>query len=622
MRRRWTKFRHHDILMRKSPQVFISYASRNRTEAIKLHQKFLASQFTPWMDKLNLSPGQEWRPAIRIALRKSDFVVVLLSSATLPPRGFFKYEIDEAISLFEEKPQRKKFIIPVRLDECDVPTKLSEFQWVDIYKRSGWSALVRSLRDENGERASNHKQSRVRPKIVSISEPPESLTSRPFVFSKPRWLTKWQQKRLSEIAKAAFVLLLFEQTEKGCWGKSYLLGKRNLPEALGAITGTPFALIAISSYAHRGKSEKGIFSRTELLVHRSNNFAVLRTMAELLWHDGRVLKHWDRGYVEESLDFEGPRHEAGACLIRMLYDKPEDRDFKTITRLCECLSKPTAYDLAVVARSLQQVRYIDGVPAHLDQRVRRREEFIFNELRRKVNHGVHGNIATKGTMRHESINQWSTAWYLLPMLKLESIAPKVRVELAARIQQFFLARASAAISESSLLPSNMSNSVRDKGVSSFGTGIGLVAFRILECRAQGERAQLICSSQMVDRIIGSAADVIEGPMLNPKPDIPEGYLGWGAICLGAASVGIHIGHNECAAAIALTKELSNRRTNCSEKSFKVAYRRAIRRTRLIAPDLVEHVATAAAKLALLYEPVKRAVAQRDGVTKLLESPGD
>lgn len=66
---------------------------------------------------------------------------------------------------------------------------------------------------------------------------PPSLTPVAFAYEEPKWLAPQHQQKLSELAKAAFVLLLFEQTVRGCWGKSYLL--RHLPpsETLPAAPG-------------------------------------------------------------------------------------------------------------------------------------------------------------------------------------------------------------------------------------------------------------------------------------------------------------------------------------------------------------------------------------------------
>jgi hypothetical protein len=213
--------------MRKTPRVFISYARKDREKASELYDKFLAARFDPWMDSEKIRAGETWKPVIRRALRNSEFVVVLLSEISIRNRGYFQFEIDESLALLEEKPRGTKFIFPLRLSDCRVPKKLAGFQYVDLFGPSGWSKLLQSLRDEIGGRVPHDKVSRVTKRSAPTESSPElklpsSLTTKPFAYPRPRWLTPSQRSRLTEVAKAAFVLLLFEQTETGCWGKSYL----------------------------------------------------------------------------------------------------------------------------------------------------------------------------------------------------------------------------------------------------------------------------------------------------------------------------------------------------------------------------------------------------------------
>ena len=48
-------------------------------------------------------------------------------------------------SAFNEKPEDTIFIIPARLEECEVPNRLSKYQWVDLYVDDGYGKLSRAL---------------------------------------------------------------------------------------------------------------------------------------------------------------------------------------------------------------------------------------------------------------------------------------------------------------------------------------------------------------------------------------------------------------------------------------------------------------------------------------------
>ena len=52
----------------------------------------------------------------------------------------------------DEKPSGTIFLIPARLDPCQVPERLSEWQWVDLYAPRGYERLVASLRARDLQR--------------------------------------------------------------------------------------------------------------------------------------------------------------------------------------------------------------------------------------------------------------------------------------------------------------------------------------------------------------------------------------------------------------------------------------------------------------------------------------
>lgn len=439
---------------------------------------------------------------------------------------------------------------------------------------------------------------------------PPSLTRFGFFYEPtPEWLTPDQRQELSDLAKAAFVLLLFEQTETGCWGKSYLprhLAKGEpMPRAMGAITGTPFALMAISSYVERTNSETNSIDGAERLVLDSTECTVFDTLDGLLQPDGSYLKGYKETYPGRKKDFESPRHEAGACLIRMLYGELTERDFRTIERLCRPMDDPVTYDFAVVSRLFFQVPYLPSIPFRLRLRVALKRRKLLARLVREVQAASAANIAGKSTMRHESINQWSTASYILPLVTLPTMSKATRTTLIHRMQQFFSARSASSLTESSLLPVEIGEAMKGQGISAFGTGVGLLMWRTLERMTGNNDMPSKQAQKMLDRFLKSAGDAIEAPMSNPSPDVPEGYLGWGAICLGAASVGITIPFDDCVKAIALTTELKHEPVDDrSEAELEATYTQIIKTGRLLSPGHTVHVARAAAKLSFIYEPVR------------------
>ena len=111
-----------------------------------LYQKLSASGLQPWMDTYNLLPGEQWELAIRNALRQAEFVVVCLSRHAAYKRGFLQKEIKTALDLLREKLDSDIYVIPVRLEKCQVPDSLQTLQWVDLFEADGWPRLLHAIK--------------------------------------------------------------------------------------------------------------------------------------------------------------------------------------------------------------------------------------------------------------------------------------------------------------------------------------------------------------------------------------------------------------------------------------------------------------------------------------------
>jgi hypothetical protein len=111
-----------------------------------LYQRLCADGVRPWLDEEDLLPGQEWEFEISKAVRDSDVVVICLSRAATTKRGFVQREIKFALDIADEQPEGAIFLIPLRLEECDVPIRLQRRQWVDLFTEQGYQRLMRSLK--------------------------------------------------------------------------------------------------------------------------------------------------------------------------------------------------------------------------------------------------------------------------------------------------------------------------------------------------------------------------------------------------------------------------------------------------------------------------------------------
>ncbi|KAF5422584.1 MAG: Formylglycine-generating enzyme, required for sulfatase activity, contains SUMF1/FGE domain [Candidatus Methanocomedens sp.] len=102
--------------------------------------------FDPWLDEKKLLPGQEWEVEIPKAVKTSDVVIVCLSHKAINKSGYVQKEIKFALDKAEEQPEGTIFLIPLKLEECDVPERLQRWQWVNLFEEEGHERLMSSLR--------------------------------------------------------------------------------------------------------------------------------------------------------------------------------------------------------------------------------------------------------------------------------------------------------------------------------------------------------------------------------------------------------------------------------------------------------------------------------------------
>ncbi len=153
-------------------RVFLSYTHADVSPIRELYQNLSAQGYEVWFDEENLIPGQEWRTEIERALEKSDVVVVCLSNNSVSREGFvqkeFRYAMEKALEMTEDG----IFLIPVRLDDCKVPPKLSRYHWVDLFTANGFARLQKALA-LRASQVAMHNQIPTPPVIVT---PPPSIS--------------------------------------------------------------------------------------------------------------------------------------------------------------------------------------------------------------------------------------------------------------------------------------------------------------------------------------------------------------------------------------------------------------------------------------------------------------
>lgn len=136
--------------------VFISHASEDSAAAKRLTKRLKEDGFDPWLDLERLLPGQDWNLEIEKSMRESGAILLCFSEESVSKESYIQKEYKRAMRIQEEKPEGTIFVIPVRLDECELPFYLREIQWVDY--PDGYDRLVAALNLRAGRKAMVKKE--------------------------------------------------------------------------------------------------------------------------------------------------------------------------------------------------------------------------------------------------------------------------------------------------------------------------------------------------------------------------------------------------------------------------------------------------------------------------------
>ncbi len=126
-------------------RIFISYAREDQARVRELYDHLVDAGYHPWLDREHIRPGQQWEPIIKRALKQSHFALVCLSATSINKRGFLQKEIKQALEQALEKFEDDVWLIPARLDDCDVPEALAHIQWVDLFDDDGLQQLLAAM---------------------------------------------------------------------------------------------------------------------------------------------------------------------------------------------------------------------------------------------------------------------------------------------------------------------------------------------------------------------------------------------------------------------------------------------------------------------------------------------
>lgn len=138
------------------PRVFVAYVQEDLAAAGRLYEQLRKCGYDAWLDKRKLLPGQNWPRAIESAIEVSDFFIACLSRRAVSKKGQFQSELRYALDCTRRIPLDEVFFIPVRLEECPVPSRIRrEIQYVDLFPdwEKGFRRVLEVMEEQRRKRA-------------------------------------------------------------------------------------------------------------------------------------------------------------------------------------------------------------------------------------------------------------------------------------------------------------------------------------------------------------------------------------------------------------------------------------------------------------------------------------
>ena len=117
-----------------TPRVFLSYAVQDQHIANLIAGRLSKDGVSVWVDKLEIKPEDSFARTIGDAVRASDYIIVLLSPQSVN-NAWVRYELATANSSTLEA--RGVGILPVLIEDCDIPFDLVHRQYFDLRTGSG-----------------------------------------------------------------------------------------------------------------------------------------------------------------------------------------------------------------------------------------------------------------------------------------------------------------------------------------------------------------------------------------------------------------------------------------------------------------------------------------------------
>lgn len=113
-------------------RIFIMYSHADSEHAKKLVESLREAGYNPWYDQDEIAPGQRISETVANGIAQSAVALLLVSKNLDLQKEVINRELKAALSTMRSHDETFSPVIPIRLDETDVPESLSGVHWLSM----------------------------------------------------------------------------------------------------------------------------------------------------------------------------------------------------------------------------------------------------------------------------------------------------------------------------------------------------------------------------------------------------------------------------------------------------------------------------------------------------------
>lgn len=134
-------------------KVFISYSWEDKPFVRRLVRDLRKNKIGVWMDDCALKVGEPMFMKLHDEIMAADYLILALSKSSLVSKWV---RVELAMAINKEIKAGKSFILPMMLEDCDLPIYLYDRKWADF--RTNYNFGIQGLlhvirRNEKRKRA-------------------------------------------------------------------------------------------------------------------------------------------------------------------------------------------------------------------------------------------------------------------------------------------------------------------------------------------------------------------------------------------------------------------------------------------------------------------------------------